>query len=142
MKTSNPTVAEMARHVAELIERHDIYAHFWARRLDQAFAINEPDHDIREISIAPVRSAISYGVALHEIGHILGRYQRSALTMTRERWAWRWAVENALVWTPAMERSRVASLAYAAAHGPRRRSATSSTEREPQFPYDPDGPSA
>jgi len=57
-------------------------------------------------------SAISYATALHEIGHILGRHQRSPDTLVRERWAWRWAKENALIWTPAMEKHCSVSLAW------------------------------
>jgi hypothetical protein len=67
--------------------------------------------ELLEVVIPPVKSAISYATALHEIGHILGRHQQSAVTMARERWAWRWAQKNALVWKPAMERNRLASLA-------------------------------
>ena len=40
----------------------------------------------REIWIRPVRSPLSYATALHEIGHILGHYQRSHNELTRERW--------------------------------------------------------
>jgi hypothetical protein len=49
---------------------------------------------------------------LHEIGHIKGRHQRSPDTLVRERWAWRWAKENALIWTPAMEKNCSVSLAW------------------------------
>ena len=105
-----PTVAEMARHVAELIKKHEITASVTPRRPTEAWAINE--QGITEISIPPVRSATSYATALHEIGHILGRHQASRRVMVREQRAWRWAQENALVWTSAMEKDRVESLAY------------------------------
>ena len=52
----------------------------------------------------PVRSPRSYATALHEIGHILGRHQRSQAVLVRERWAWHWAKRNALQWTPEMRR--------------------------------------
>jgi hypothetical protein len=62
-------------------------------------------------------------VALHEIGHIRGRLQLSRSRVVRERWAWRWAEENALVWTPAMDRNRQRSMAFYARgleHAPNR----------------------
>src|SRR5262245_31749107 len=41
------------------------------------------------------------------IGHIKGRYQnRRHSLMVRERWAWQWARDNALIWTPRMEQMR------------------------------------
>jgi hypothetical protein len=58
----------------------------------------------REIWIRAVRSPRAYAVALHEIGHILGRYQLSRATLVRERHAWDWARRNALQWTSAMQR--------------------------------------
>ena len=53
----------------------------------------------------PIEFRISYASALHEIGHLRGRHQRSSSTLVRERWAWEWARANALIWTPAMENS-------------------------------------
>ena len=46
---------------------------------------------------------LSYATAMHEIGHILGRYQNSRRVMVRESWAWVWARRNALMWTPATQ---------------------------------------
>ena len=89
---------ELRDHVMALCAKHDITVS-WCRRPAQAWAARE----VEEIQIAPIRSVISYATALHELGHILGRYQRSARLMVRERWAWQWARQNALVWTPAME---------------------------------------
>jgi hypothetical protein len=59
-----------------------------------------------------IRGPVSYAAVMHEIGHILGRYQESRYLMTFETWAWRWARANALMWTPAMERHMVACLAW------------------------------
>ena len=65
-----------------------------------------------ELWLAPVRSALSYAVALHEIGHWKGSRQNSRSVMVRERAAWQWARENALIWTDAMERCATQSLAW------------------------------
>jgi hypothetical protein len=66
-------------------------------------------------SLRPHRT---YSVALHEIGHILGRYQQSSCSMVRERWAWQWAKRNALIWTPRMALLAADSLQWYADHGP------------------------
>jgi hypothetical protein len=70
------------------------------------------------IQIPPVRGPVSYAVALHEIGHILGSRQSSKSTMTREKDAWRWARRNAVVeWTEAMARCERASVSWYKSRG-------------------------
>lgn len=75
---------------------------------DPACAVRE----FRIIEIPPVTSAKRYATALHEIGHILGAHQDKRSVLTRERWAWRWANRNALVWMPTMERHMKECLAW------------------------------
>ena len=103
------TVQNMHQHVLGLCCGHDI-ALSWCRRPTQAWA----SRDLDEIQIAPIKSAISYATALHELGHIFGRYQLSKRSIVRERGAWEWAKRNALVWTPAMDRHAKISLGFAA----------------------------
>jgi hypothetical protein len=55
----------------------------------------------RRIKIRPVKSAITYAVALHEIGHILGPRQ-CGTRLDKEVGAWEWAQEHALEWTDTM----------------------------------------
>lgn len=57
----------------------------------------------KKVRISTIKSDITYAVALHEIGHILGRYPKHRID--REVAAWEWAKANALVWTPAMQRT-------------------------------------
>ena len=103
----------MRQHFESLAAEHDILLDMrWVKRADRAYALRERDGASDEVQIAPIRSAITYATALHEIGHILGRYQDSHRSMTRERWAWQWARENAIVWTAAMERCAVQSLRH------------------------------
>ena len=53
--------------------------------------------------IRPTKNTGYYVSALHEIGHIVGKFQdRSQLT--RELWAWVWARQNAIVWTETADR--------------------------------------
>lgn len=106
----NVTVLAMGQHVTALCAEHDITIS-WCRRPTEAWAVI----DFEEICIPPIKSPISYATALHEIGHILGQYQRSKHEMVRERWAWQWAKRNALMWTPVMDRRADASLQYHAA---------------------------
>jgi hypothetical protein len=101
------TVDEMRNHVETLCEYQGINITRCAR-IERARSVREFD----EIWIAPIRSAISYAVALHEIGHILGRHQSSCKVLVRERWAWQWARQNAQMWTPAMEQHASKSMAW------------------------------
>jgi hypothetical protein len=58
-----------------------------------------------EISIPPIRGQVSYFIALHEIGHLVGR-GRSAPRLESEANAWIFALENSVVKpTPATLRS-------------------------------------
>jgi hypothetical protein len=102
------TKGQMRAHIMALLEKYDINVE-WCDRPSRAWG----SHIAELICIAPIRSAISYATALHEIGHIRGRHQRSADPMVRERWAWRWARANAMAWTAAMERDARMALAYA-----------------------------
>jgi hypothetical protein len=49
----------------------------------------------RRITIPPVRGRMSYLVALHEIGHIVGR--NPPLRLSQEVAAWEWALEHSIV---------------------------------------------
>lgn len=100
---SKVTVAEMAAHVAQLCETHGIVVEAHSRG-GRAFRRE------RRMKIRPVKSAASYAVALHEVGHILGRRQ-SQTRLCSEAGAWMWAREHALVWLPVMEQKQRASLA-------------------------------
>ena len=58
-----------------------------------------------EISIPPIRGQVSYFIALHEIGHLVGK-GRSAPRLESEANAWIFALENSVVEpTPATLRS-------------------------------------
>ena len=63
----------------------------------------------RLIKMRPVKSDITYAVALHEIGHILGPRQ-SGTRLDKEVGAWEWAEQHALEWTAAMSEKRAICL--------------------------------
>ena len=103
------TKEEMQRHIQHMINKLGLVTS-QCDRPSQAWASLE----LEEICIPPIKSTISYAAALHEIGHIQGRYQTSRHSLVRELAAWRWARKQALTWTPAMERTCASSLAWAA----------------------------
>jgi len=87
----------MHRHVMAICHKHDI-TYSWSDRSGEAWA----HHQSEQVHIPRIKSAISYAIALHEIGHILGRHQNSRISAVRERWAWTWARQNAIEWTLPM----------------------------------------
>ena len=99
------TRTEMHEHIVALCERNEILIQ-WCVNPNQAWAMRQWD----EIKIPQIKSEISYAVGLHEIGHVLGQHQTSKRVLVRQRWAWRWARENALIWTSRMERRACSSL--------------------------------
>jgi hypothetical protein len=118
-------VKDMRQHVEQPCRAHDIDWRPLLKPSTDAFAISLADCeqlDIpREIVTPPIRGPVGYATALHEIGHYLGRYQRSRCEIIRETWAWKWARSNALVWTAAMELCATSWLARCAARGRARR---------------------
>lgn len=68
----------------------------------------------RRIKIRPVKSEITYAIALHEIGHILGPRQ-SGTRLDKEVGAWEWAIEHAVHWTlPMAQKMRACLESYMA----------------------------
>jgi hypothetical protein len=93
---------QMAEHITDLCEAHKI-------TVESHSSGGRAYKRKRIIYIRPVRSAITYATALHEIGHILGPWQ-SLQRLFSEAGAWVWAKENARVWTPPMQRDMEKSL--------------------------------
>jgi hypothetical protein len=94
-------VERMEAHVAELCAEHGIELVGSSAR---GRAIRWRGGR-REISIPPIRGQVSYFIALHEIGHLVGR-GRSAPRLESEANAWLWALEHTMIDpTPATRRS-------------------------------------
>ena len=77
------TVEQMRQHILRLCEAREYHVTCCARPR-QSYALREAE----EIQIAPIKSALSYATALHEVGHLEGRHPNSKRVMVRERWAW------------------------------------------------------
>ena len=55
----------------------------------------------KRVAIRPVKSPVTYAIALHELGHVLG--QQSGRCIDTELQAWEWARAHAVVWVRRME---------------------------------------
>ncbi len=82
----------METHVDRLCERHEIERVGHSAR---GKATRWRDGRL-QIAIPAIRGQVSYFIALHEIGHLIGR-GRSAPRLEAEANAWTWALENAAV---------------------------------------------
>jgi hypothetical protein len=121
-ESAGMTPAEMQSHVERIIEAAqrraqpgDLAVYFDVENRDDAYVIPE----VGEAHLPLIRSEKDYATALHELGHLFGRYQRGkqrGKTLTRERWAWAWARRTALIWTSEMEDDAAQSLAWYASN--------------------------
>jgi hypothetical protein len=91
----------MANHTEHLSSHIEVLCAKHSIRLEFRHTGGRAWRKTRRVSVAPIRSAMTYAVALHEIGHIAGK--SSARRLDREAAAWKWARENAIKWTPTME---------------------------------------
>jgi hypothetical protein len=82
-------------HIAKLCREHEIDLDFKSRG-GRAYRGSQ------RICIAAVKSDITYAVALHELGHLLGGMQ-DGHRLKREAGAWIWARDNACEWTERMD---------------------------------------
>lgn len=106
MSTSRAPISTLVQHVLEVAALGRVRINW--RNDYRAYAL--PEH--LEIWIPRIRSEKTYCTALHELGHCLGRHQESRSVLTVERWAWRWAKNNALFWTEVMDREMARSLSW------------------------------
>jgi hypothetical protein len=111
------SAADLRQHFLKLCaeEEADIQ---WCDRSSKALSVTDGEFEL--ILVPRIKSTVSYAVAMHELGHLKGRNQRSRHQIVRERWAWDWARRNAMVWTPRMERYAAASMRWYRRQGVRR----------------------
>jgi hypothetical protein len=88
------TVADLDAHIQQLCDARGIERLIGRRGL--AYRRGPAGRRRPGIRIPPVRSQITYAVALHEIGHLVGP-GRSGTRLEKEAAAWRWALANSAV---------------------------------------------
>jgi hypothetical protein len=92
-----PRAQEYVTHIASLCREHGI-------RLEcEEGEDGRASMKYSRIRIPPPLTSVAYGVALHEIGHIVGP-MRSGRKLEQETGAWLWAKKSAVEWTRDMER--------------------------------------
>lgn len=126
------SVRELAEHVEQLAYafnvkldvRQDMDPHKGTSMMFTIFDIK-----VQGVIIAPVVNGSSYAIAVHELGHCIsplgmisvylqqefsGPYpltlRAAQRSLTQELAAWEWAEHHALIWTPAMEKTKVFGL--------------------------------
>lgn len=86
-------VSDLVAHIDSLCKQHEIQV-FGHSRGGRAYKT------LRQIHIRPVKSHITYFIALHEIGHIVhppAGHGSGLPRLEKEYHAWDWAVDNALI---------------------------------------------
>src|SRR6266516_2755290 len=83
-------------HVEELCARYGITWQLGGRGSERRQLIRSPE----------VRGQVSYFIALHEIGHLIGP-GRSGTRLEKEAAAWRWALANSVVLPTQTTRRRI-----------------------------------
>jgi hypothetical protein len=95
------SVQEMAEHITRLAQVHGVTvtSHSTGGRAWRK---------TRRIAVRPVKSDKTYAIALHELGHVLGR--TGPRRLDKEVFAWDWAYQHALIWTDTMDAERARCL--------------------------------
>jgi len=88
------TSAALDRHISELCAAHGIVRLNGSRGRAEVHRRN--GRRTIAIRIPLVRGQVTYFVALHEIGHLIGP-GRSGTRLEKEAAAWRWALREAIV---------------------------------------------
>jgi hypothetical protein len=83
------------RHIDELCSEHAILRETGGRT-GRAFQRGRGRGRTLHIRIAPVKGQVTYLVALHEIGHLVGK-GRSGTRLDKEAAAWHWAIEHSII---------------------------------------------
>lgn len=88
---------DYSTHIQSIAQTHNV-----------SVEIASPGYDGRawrkkkKVKIAEVKTAVTYALALHELGHVLGK--QSGNRLHKEWQAWEWAMANAVCWTEPMAR--------------------------------------
>jgi hypothetical protein len=88
------TVAELDAHIQRLCDAHGVERRLGRRAI--AYRRGPAGRRRPGIRIPEILSQITYAVALHELGHLLGP-GRSGTRLEKEAAAWRWALAASIV---------------------------------------------
>lgn len=81
------TVRDLNDHVYQLADQHHVIILYKGRGMAYRHK--------RFITIPPIKGQVTYFVALHELGHIIG--PNPSRVLDKERAAWEWALANTIV---------------------------------------------
>lgn len=85
---------DFTAHINSLAETHGVAIEISSSGRGRAW------RKIKKIRIREIKTAITYAVALHELGHIVG--PQTGNRLNREWQSWEWAMANALTWNDTM----------------------------------------
>jgi hypothetical protein len=97
---------ELRQQVLELAEAHGIEVLNGSGR-GRAYRGAPTKGRAARIRVPEIRGQVSYFVALHELGHLVARGNRSLPQLEAEAQAWRWALDHALVEPTETTRARI-----------------------------------
>jgi hypothetical protein len=113
------TIDEMRKHIEQLIadlQCDDDVQVVWSNDETAHVLRDDRSGEVLEVLLPRIGSEVDYAVALHEFGHVHGCHQTHPNTIVREQWAWQWAREHALCWTPDMAREQTEGLEWYRTH--------------------------
>ena len=94
---------DMALHIQELCAKHKITVKY--QPLDDITPCYYANQKTKVIMIRPTKNTGYYVSALHEIGHLVGENQSMDNDLLeKEIGAWKYAMEQAIVWTDTATR--------------------------------------
>jgi len=97
---------ELRRQVLDLAAAHGIEVLIGSGR-GRAYRGAPARGRAARIRVPEIRGQVSYFVALHELGHLVARGNRSLPQLEAEAQAWRWALEHALLEPTETTRARI-----------------------------------
>jgi len=99
----------LMKHIEAICKDNNIIMKRHSGKRSRAFH-NYKGSGRQKISVKRINSYLTYAVAMHELGHLLGPHQCSCDVLKRETGAWLWAMENCKVWMPCMKSGMIRRL--------------------------------
>ena len=103
-------IRKLDQHFRALCKKHEVKVRLYKPEL---FPEDGPpskglngcsDRENRIVYIPKIRSRVSYAIAMHELGHVIGPWQSSTV-LIREAGAWKWVRDNVLTWGKSEEKT-------------------------------------